>query len=121
MDRHSRQTRLAEVGAAGQARLAKATAAVRLDGLSGNVAARYLAGAGLGLVRVRNQRTASAVAAVDPAVRAVVEPELRDADVVDAFDLRDPIARELARGARAALQAIRIALADPDHAGEHLA
>src|SRR5271168_2888957 len=103
MNRHSRQVRLAEVGPRGQSRLAAASVDIGVEGLSGEVAARYLAGAGVGRLRLRSAALASAALAVDSTVRTEVDPDLALDVQEGAFDLRDPVARDLARGARAAL------------------
>jgi len=105
MDRHSRQAGLAEVGGIGQARIARARVDVCAGGLAGDVAARYLAGAGVRGLRVRNASIASAARAVDPEVEVTVAALDAD-DTADGFDLRDPTARELARGSRLALDAV---------------
>jgi hypothetical protein len=110
MDRYGRQVRLAEVGAAGQARIERARVDVRVDGLAADVAARYLAGAGVGCVCVRGQALAEAARAIAPGVRVDIDPTLAPADQAMAFDLRDPCARDLARGAHAALCALRAVL-----------
>jgi hypothetical protein len=65
MTRHSRQTRLAEVGDAGRARLAAGHAFIVADGLLGEVQARYLAGAGVGTLHVLHEGPARAAAQVD--------------------------------------------------------
>jgi hypothetical protein len=119
MSRHGRQTRLAEVGAAGQARIAAATVDVVVDGLAAEVATRYLVGAGVGCVRVREGTLVGVAAAVDPAVRVERVGAVagggppggaRGAPETDAFDFRDPGARAVAQGAREALRALRTAL-----------
>jgi hypothetical protein len=123
MSRHGRQTRLAEVGAAGQARIVAATIDVPMDGLSGEVAARYLAGAGVGCVRVRSSAIAAAARSVDPAVRVEIATDTSGEGPRDdrrglgssssrdpPLDLRDAVARDLALGARAALRALRAVL-----------
>ena len=48
--------------------------------------------------------------AIDPAVRIEVDPALPVHDTLGAPNLRDPVARAMARGAHAALHAIRSAL-----------
>jgi hypothetical protein len=108
MSRHGRQTRLVEVGAAGQARIAAATFVVASEGLAAEVATRYLAGAGAGCVRVRDAALRDVAAAIDPAVRVAIA----DGDPAIALDseLRDPGARAVAQGAREALRALRGAL-----------
>jgi hypothetical protein len=109
MDRHDRQSRLAEVGSAGQARIDAATVEVRLDGLAGEIATRYLAGAGVGRVRVGDRALADVATSIDPGVRVEVgAPRVAVAVQGDAApDLRDPEAREAARGAREALRVLR--------------
>jgi hypothetical protein len=115
MDRHARQARLAEVGAAGQARIGRAVVDVRLDGFAADVAARYLAGAGVAAVRVRDSALGAGARALDARVRIDVDASLAVAADSDggASDLRDPAAREFARGAREALRALRVALHGP--------
>jgi hypothetical protein len=98
------------VGASGQARIARSRADVGLDGLAADVAARYLAGAGVACIRVRAEALAEGARAIDGAVRVEVT-ELAAAPEGDAAtDVRDPVARELARGALLALRALRSAL-----------
>jgi hypothetical protein len=106
MDRHSRQTRLTGVGAEGQTRIARASVDVGLDGFAAEVAARYLAGAGVGCVRLRAEELGRGARASDGGVRIEVEPGLADVPG-DALDLGDPAAVELARGALCALRALR--------------
>jgi hypothetical protein len=113
MDRHSRQIRLAEVGPAGQARIAQAVVDVRLDGPAADVAARYLAGAGVARVRVRDARLAHGASALAPGVQVDVDPSLPVDGDAGAVDLRDAACRDLARGARFALRALRTALEGP--------
>jgi hypothetical protein len=112
MDRHGRQSRLADVGAAGQQRIAAATVEVRSEGLAGEVATRYLAGAGVGALHVPSPALAAVARAVDPAVRVEVTgaPAGHEASRDEPCDdpaFRDPGARDLARGAREALHALR--------------
>lgn len=112
MTRHARQVRLAGVGEHGQARITRARADVGLDGLAADVAARYLAGAGVGCVRVREASLGEGARALDAAVRVEVTPGLPDSpEAQAAVDLRDPVAREAARGALLALRVLRAALA----------
>jgi len=112
--RHARQIRLPEVGPGGQARVGAATVAVRLDGLAADVAVRYLAGAGFGCIRVRDERLAELARAIDPAVRVEVVPTLAVDGESAEYDLRDATARDVARGARAALVALRSALVEAE-------
>jgi hypothetical protein len=114
MQRHSRQSRLTDVGPEGQARIARTVAVVPGQGIAAEVAARYLAGAGVAVVRVSDEATAAAARAVDPGVRVEVEPELA-APVPDEVEvpavLTDPAARAVATGALLALRNLRAALA----------
>jgi hypothetical protein len=128
MDRHARQARLAEIGTSGQARIARADVTVRLDGFAADVAARYLAGAGVARLHVRDVAVAEAARAIDPAVAIIVEGnEQKDQKIrrgegaastpsrssdlpVFPSDLRDPVARDLACGAYEALMLLRGAL-----------
>jgi hypothetical protein len=105
--------RLGDVGAAGQARIASALARVPGDGPAALVAARYLAGAGVGRIVVRSDALARAAARVDGALRVEIDPLLPAEAGDDAFDLRDPAARAVASGARSALQALRGILERP--------
>jgi hypothetical protein len=114
MDRHARQVRLAEVGERGQARIRAATVDVRLEGAAGEVAARYLAGAGVGRLRVRDARAGEAAKAVDPAVVVEVVPELEGGGQGEDLGVGFPAARDLARGATAALEALRAILGTGD-------
>jgi hypothetical protein len=109
MDRHGRQSRLAGVGEEGQARIAQASVDVGLDGFAADVAARYLAGAGVQCVRVRSEGLAHGARALDRGVRVEVEPGIENGPV-EALDLEDPGALELARGALCALRALRAAV-----------
>lgn len=120
MSRYGRQIRLAEVGLAGQARISAARIDVPMVGLAGDVAARYLAGAGVGFLHVRSPAVAAAATAIDPGVHVEIEDISDDrshhapASMSDesAFNFRDPVAREVARGARFALRALRAVLKD---------
>ena len=113
MDRHARQARLAGVGPEGQARIGRAWVDVPLDGFAADVAARYLAGAGVAGIRVRTDRLAEGARAIDASVRVVVERSLEvTAPGPEALQLDDASARELARGALCALGALRSAAED---------
>jgi len=125
MDRHARQSRLAGVGAEGQARIGRAVVDVRLDGFAADFAARYLAGAGVARVRVRAEDLADGARAIDASVGVEVDPLLGVADDDDGRspaspepgrdlgDLDDASARDLARGALCALRALRAVLEAP--------
>ena len=106
MPRHARQVRLTEVGAEGQTRLARARVSVSLTGFTGDVAVRYLAGAGVGALRVGDPALAVAAGNVDPQV-AVEVVRAEDRAEPEAFDLVDERARALASGSLYALRAIR--------------
>jgi hypothetical protein len=113
MDRHGRQAKLAEVGAAGQEHIGNAEVEVPLRGLAALVAARYLAGAGVRRLRVGSAAAAEAALAVDPGVGVEVDgtlDRLAPSDGPSPFGLGDRSADEVARGAHAALVALRRAL-----------
>lgn len=103
--RYGRQTRLPEIGDAGQARLGSARPELRTTGGAQTIEAAYLRAAG---VTVPGDRAApgepspasAASAATAEDIEAVV---LRE----EALGLTDPAAREVARGALAALIAMR--------------
>ena len=109
MDRHARQVLLADVGPAGQRRIAGAVADVRSGGLAGEVAVRYLAGAGMGLLRVREPALVAAAAEVDPSVRAELVAEPVEGPAAS-LAFHDAAAGEVARGALEALALLRGAL-----------
>jgi len=113
VDRHTRQIRLAGVGAEGQGRIARAEVAVPGLGLSAEVAARYLAGAGVARIRVQDGRAAAAARAVDPGVQVERVEGTGQAMAEAPTELEDPVARELAAGALHALSALRAALGQP--------
>jgi molybdopterin/thiamine biosynthesis adenylyltransferase len=71
--RHDRQARLAEVGAEGQARIARSVVLVPGEGFAADVAVRYLAGAGVARLRVGSGALAETALAVDPAVEVEVD------------------------------------------------
>jgi hypothetical protein len=110
VDRHSRQARLADVGPEGQKRIARAPGVVAGRGLQAEVAARYLAGAGVASVRVGDEATAAAARAVDPAVRVEIDGSLGAAPALDATGIADPACRAVAGGAMQALDVLRAAL-----------
>jgi hypothetical protein len=103
---------LAEVGAEGQARIGRLAVDLVIDGFAADVAARYLAGAGVAAVRVRDGALAATVRAVDPAVGVAIDERVGEGRIeapAVPLPLRDPAARELARGASFALDALRTA------------
>lgn len=109
--RHSRQTRLAGVGPAGQARLASAHVMVTERGLAGWVMARYLAGAGVGTLTVTEAEHEAAARATDDGVHVRCEDAGDGEPSADPeLDALDPAARDVARGARAALRALKAIL-----------
>jgi hypothetical protein len=93
----------------GQERIATAAVTVPLDGVAGEVAARYLAGAGVGSLRVRSAAAGAAARAIDARVRVEVVPGIEPAQGAD-LPLEDPAAGDVARGALFALRALREAL-----------
>jgi hypothetical protein len=84
--RYGRQTRLPEIGRAGQARLEAAEIALRTRGEAAWIERSYLEAAGAGRVA--------------PMEDGAAEHALP-------FEVRDPAAREIARGAHAALASLR--------------
>jgi hypothetical protein len=111
--RHARQALLAEIGEEGQREIATTAHAVRGDGVAARVEARYLAGAGIGHLRVETDGVARCATGVDALVdvRVVSDPD-RDRDPAWTHDL-DPAARDVALGAYRALQVIRRAVLPP--------
>jgi hypothetical protein len=108
--------RLTEVGADGQGRIARAAVDVHGRGLAAQVAARYLAGAGVARLRVADEAVAAAARGIDASVKVDVDASLAG-DRADApSELVDPTARAIGAGALAALRAIREALSA---AGSH--
>jgi hypothetical protein len=86
MRRYTRQVRLAEVGEAGQARLAAAAIELKTRGDAAEIERRYLEAAGAGRVVPRSAEDAHALP----------------------FEVRDPAAHDVARGAHAALESLRL-------------
>ena len=86
-------------------------------GFAGEIEARYLAGAGVGALRVKDDAHARVAVAVDPAVRieiVQVAPTNCDESVSPLPPILaalDPAARDLAEGAFRALQTLRSLLA----------
>lgn len=109
MDRHGRQTRLAEVGVEGRSRIAAAHADVALEGIAAGVAARYLAGAGVGRVRVASEAAAAEARAVDGGAVVEVDPSLGPGgrSLPSFLALHDPSTDAVALGAHTALVALR--------------
>jgi hypothetical protein len=111
MLRHGRQSRLLEVGPVGQEKIRRARVDVTVDGLAAEVAGRYLVGAGVGTVRVRDPELAALLRGVDSDVSVEIRSDLVVEDTWhDAFGFRDPTARALAHGAHFALRALRATL-----------
>jgi|SRR5580658_4447879 hypothetical protein len=105
--RHSRQIRLAGVGEIGQRRIASARLALLADGFAGDVATRYLTGAGVGHLSLKSSLLAGSARAVDPTVHISVDPSLPVGPTHSAFALRYRGAIELAMGAHLALELLR--------------
>lgn len=97
--RYVRQSRLAEVGEAGQAKLCAAEVALGSTGFARLVEERYLRGAGLRIIDR---------AGVDPAVTP--ESSAGIGEPLEALELRHEGPREVAEGALRALAAISRAL-----------
>jgi hypothetical protein len=112
MDRHARQVRLAGVGAEGQARIARAVIDIPVSGLAAEVAARYLAGAGVAGLRVGDPVARDAARAVDSRVNVDLTPRLASEPFPPPLEIRDPVARSVAVGALVALRALNAALGD---------
>jgi hypothetical protein len=113
VDRHDRQARLPGVGTVGQERISAAIVEVQSEGLAAEVAVRYLAGAGVGGLRVRDRALAAFAASIDPAVRVEIDDAAARVETETFAGLHDPAAREVARGAREALRALRAVLEGP--------
>jgi hypothetical protein len=110
MSRHARQVALKEVGLSGQTRIRATTVEVPLEGLAAEIAVRYLAGAGVGRLRVRDARLAEIVKETDPSVAVAVDDQPSGVEPVDVLGLGNGPAGDLARGAHAALRALRAAI-----------
>ena len=109
-ERTLRQRLVAEIGDAGQARLAQASATVTDRGLAGEVQARYLAGAGFGALRVATERQAELALQVDPQAHVVVAAGAAMAPS-NAHERSDSAAQAVLDGSMRALSQIREALA----------
>lgn len=105
MSRHSRQMRLALIGREGQRVIDDATIDVAAGGIEGEVAARYLAGAGVGKLRLSSEAAASAARSLDARVQTAMVSATPPEAMPDLEDL-DPAARSFARGARIATRAL---------------
>lgn len=108
--RYARQTRVAEVGREKQENLRHASVVVSGSDLSAQVEALYLAGAGVGTLRVSNV-IATDIAALNSDV--VVEAELgvsENENEARATDL-DPAAAAIFSGSSRALQKLKTILA----------
>lgn len=114
-DRYTRQVRLTDVGAAGQARIGAVRAVVSAEGLAGVVAARYLLGAGVGRVAVRDAAIAEAARGIDPGAALAVEGSAPRATPPDLarFGVKTPAAAQVLEGAVSALAILRAALEAP--------
>lgn len=109
--RHTRQVRLVDVGEAGQARLASAIVDVGSTGFAGAIEARYLAAAGVGTLRVREDAHAAAAREMDGTTRiGSMTSGAPVAAAPAAFEDLDPAARDVAIGAWRALASVRRAL-----------
>jgi proteasome lid subunit RPN8/RPN11 len=109
----SRQSRLVEIGPAGQALIASSTADVQLDRVAATVCARYLAGCGVGTLRVRDARVGAVAREARSSVTVVIVDDLPVHDAASDLDLHDEVARQVAGGANEALAIIRATLGLP--------
>jgi hypothetical protein len=112
--RHSRQARLEGVGDEGQARIERASAVVRGEGLAAFVEARYLAGAGVKRIAFASDAAMRAARAVDPRIAAALAFPSDMTDDAPDFGVRDPAARDVVTGAWRALETVRKALEKPE-------
>lgn len=107
MEANPRQSKLVEVGEAGQARIALGSADVLLAGIAAEVCTRYLAGCGVGTLRVRDERLVGIARTASGSITVIVVPDLPVYEGASSFDLRDPVAKEVARGANEALRIVK--------------
>jgi hypothetical protein len=118
--RHARQLRLAEVGEAGQRRLAESACVVRGHGLAAKIEARYLVGAGVGRLLVPSEEVARSARQLDASAdvrieAAILDSAARDLEPATATSSEDPEwarslsppARDVALGAHRALSSLR--------------
>lgn len=112
--RHTRQVRLAEVGEAGQSRLAAAEVEVSSAGFAGEVEARYLAGAGVGALRVGSEVHGAAARAMDAGVRVELGAVTGPSELPPGLASLEGAARDVAEGAYRALVSVRAALGGTD-------
>ena len=119
--RFSRQSRLAEVGDAKQERLSRSRVDVAASGFEGWVEGRYLAGAGVGVLRVADPSTQHAATRLRSAIAIETVPAAssppRDAEGAspsaepdDKPRFFDRSAEAYARAARRALRRLRAIL-----------
>ena len=102
--RHQRQMRLPMIGREGQRVLGELHARVGASGDEGIVAARYLAGAGVGRLTVVDAEVAASAHRLDAGVTTTIEPGIAAAPPMAELDDMDPAARSVARGARTAVR-----------------
>jgi hypothetical protein len=115
--RHARQIKLAEVGRAGQERIAESVCTVPGQGASAVVQARYLAGAGFGHLVVVDEDVARAAREVDPEIDVALRGVANEPPPMGRLGHRagssqvleelSPAARDVALGAYRALAEIR--------------
>ncbi len=110
VNRHQRQMRLPIIGREGQKALAELGAQVAATGDEGIVAARYLAGAGIGRLIVATPESADAARRLDATVSVEIGPALEPPPAMTELDDLDPAARAVARGARTAARILVAAL-----------
>lgn len=114
MIRTVRQRLVPEIGAEGQAHIDAATAIVTSPGLTGEVEAHYLAGAGFGCIRTSTSSVSRAARDTNP--RVVISADADPMPVPDhplsedlARIIKNPAALGVAQGAARALRQIRVA------------
>jgi hypothetical protein len=83
---------------------------VALDGLAADAAVRYLAGAGVATLCVRDPELAATARAIDPTLHVSINPGLPRARPEIDLPIHDPTAAALAHGAWFAMSALRAAL-----------
>ena len=114
--RYARQVKLAEVGEAGQRRIAESGCTVTGHGTAAIVEARYLVGAGFGRVIVEDEEVARSAKEVDASIDVSVagaSGHRSEKAALEAFVGLHPAARDVALGAYRALAAIRAVVLSP--------
>ncbi len=108
--RFTRQSRLTEIGARGQAAIEASDVHLGHGGVAGAVAARYLAGAGVRRIHAHDAGAARAAASVDASAVVTLDSDRAAEPLPAAFLLEDPAARAVAEGAHDALVVLKAVL-----------